>query len=152
MPKVQASAAFPGSVHEAETCWYDTARWPWWVDGVQTVEHVDPGWPAVGATVTWVSGSAGRGRVTERVVAYTELEGLTIETDEEQIKARQQVSFTPADGNVEVSVSLAWEYRRRSFSTLLGALFIRGAFASSLQTTLTRFGAELSSKRSLSDH
>jgi hypothetical protein len=146
MPKVHASAAFLGSVHEAEKCWYDTARWPRWVDGVQTIEHVDPAWPAVGATVTWVSGPAGRGRVTERVVAHAPLEGQTVETDEEEIKARQEVSFTPADGHVEVSVNLAWEYRRRTLSTLLGALFIRGAFATSLQTTLTRFGAELATR------
>ncbi len=146
MPKVNASAAFPGSVHEAEVCWYDTARWPWWVDGVESIERVDPAWPAVGASVTWVSGPAGRGRVTERVVAHVPLEGQTIETEEDDIKARQEVSFTPVDGEVVVAVSLAWEYKRRSLSTLLGVLFIRGAFASSLQTTLTRFGAELATR------
>ena len=117
------------------------------MDGLSEIEHVDPAWPNVGASVTWVSGPAGRGRVIERVVAHTPLEGQTIETDEDEIKARQQVVFTPAGSQVGVTVVFSWEYKRRTFATLLGAWFIRGAFAASLKTTLARFGVELGSRR-----
>ena len=56
-------------------CWYDTGRWVAWVDGLDAVVSVDGDWPRVGATVSWQSGPAGRGRVTERVVGYEPLGG-----------------------------------------------------------------------------
>jgi hypothetical protein len=148
MPRVQVSAAFPGSVHEAETCWYDIRRWPSWVDGIETVEHVDPDWPNAGASVRWRSGPAGRGQVTERVIDYVPLEGQTVESEDDAVRARQRVSFSPAGDNVEVEVSFSWQYKRRSLSTVLGALFIRRAFTISLQATLSHFGLQLAARRS----
>ena len=68
--------AYPGSVHEAETCWYDTDRWPEWMDGLARVVAVEGDWPGVGSSVTWESGPAGRGRVRERVIAYEPLAGF----------------------------------------------------------------------------
>ena len=56
---------FPGTVAEAERCWYDTSRWDRWIDGLERVESVQGPWPEAGAVVTWVSGPAGRGQVTE---------------------------------------------------------------------------------------
>jgi hypothetical protein len=151
MRVVSVVETFPGSVHEAETVWYDTARWPAWVDGLDHVSDVDPRWPQRGASVTWESGPAGRGRVVERVVAHEPLAGQTVEVQDDSIKGRQAVTFAPAGERVNVELSLEYEIRQRSLLTpLVDVLFIRRAFRASLQSTLHRFGLELESARDAS--
>jgi hypothetical protein len=148
MSEVRVADTFPASVHEAETCWYDTARWPSWVDGLERVIAVDGGWPCRGATITWQSGPAGRGHVTERVTLHEPLAGQTVEVDDDSIRGRQRVTFTPSEGGVEVALSLDYEIKQRSiFTPLVDRLFIRRAMAMSMHTTLTRFGAVLTEVR-----
>jgi polyketide cyclase/dehydrase/lipid transport protein len=148
MAVVRIRDVFSGTVHEAERCWYDTNRWPAWVDGLAEVSGVEGDWPQVGGVVTWSSGPAGRGRVIERVVGYEQLVGQTVEVQDDAIRGRQSVFFTPADGEVEVDLSLEYQLRKRSIVTpLVDALFIRRAMAASLRSTLTRFGAELAATR-----
>ena len=104
MRGVSAVYTFPGSVHEAETVWYDTASWPNWVDGLDRVLEVDTAWPQLGASVVWESGPAGRGRVVERVVAHEPLRGQTVEVQDDSIRGRQSVAFAPAGDAVEVAL------------------------------------------------
>jgi hypothetical protein len=149
MSKVSVAVTLPASVHEAETCWYDTARWPAWVDGLGHVVEVSADWPAVGASVTWQSGPAGRGRVTERSVSYEPLAGQTVEVQDDSIRARQRVAFTPHADGVELTLSLDYEIKQRSiFTPLVDFLFIRRAMTMSMRTSLTRFGAALEEERS----
>jgi hypothetical protein len=144
MRTVSVVLPFPGTVHEAETCWYDTRRWPAWVDGLDRIVDVAGNWPRAGASVTWESGPAGRGRVVERVVSHEPLAGQTLDVQDDSIKGRQSVAFTPVDEEVEVALSLEYEIKNRSiFTPLIDMLFIRRAMATSLRTTLARFGAEL---------
>lgn len=148
MRTVTAQQVFPGTVAEAERCWYDTARWDRWIDGLERVESVQGDWPGAGAIVTWVSGPAGRGRVTERVVAFEPLRGQTVDVQDASIRGRQSVAFTPADDRVEVTFSLQYELVRRSpLTPLVDLLFIRRAFTTSLEATVARFGAELQTSR-----
>jgi uncharacterized membrane protein len=147
MRAVSATQTFRGSVSAAESRWYDVARWPLWVDGLDHIVETSGGWPRAGASVTWQSGPAGRGRVTERVIAYEPLGGQTLEVEDDAITGRQDVAFTPADDEVEVKLSLEYEIKKSSFFTpLVDLLFIRRAMAASLQATLARFGAELSGR------
>jgi Polyketide cyclase / dehydrase and lipid transport len=144
MRSVSVSRTFPGTVHEAETCWYDTTQWPAWVDGLDRVADVTEDWPAAGASVRWESGPAGRGRVRELVVVQERLAGQTLEVEDDSIRGRQSVAFTPVDGDVEIVLRLEYEIERGSiFTPIVDLLFIRRAMAASLGTTLTRFGAEL---------
>jgi hypothetical protein len=148
MSTVTVTHTFPGSVHEAESCWYDTSGWSRWVDGLARVASVAGDWPTVGATVVWESGPAGRGRVTEHVVAFEPLGGQTNEVHDDAVDARQTVTFTPAEETVEVQLSLAYRVRKRNlFTPLVDFLFIRRAMALSLRATLERFGAELAAAR-----
>jgi Polyketide cyclase / dehydrase and lipid transport len=145
---VQARQTVAGSVHEVEQRWYDTSRWPYWVDGLERVVEVAGEWPATGAAVTWDSGPAGRGRVLERVVAHEPLAGQTLEVQDSSIRGRQSVAFVPVAGGVEVRLTLAYELERRSpLTPLVDVLFIRRAMTTSLTSTLSRFGAELTSHR-----
>lgn len=140
--------SFPGTVPEAERCWYDTAHWSHWIDGLDRVVSVEGDWPQLGATVTWQSGPAGRGRVVERVVAHEPLKGQTLAVEDVSIRGRQTVTFTPADPGVEVSLTLEYELVKRSLvSPLVDMLFIRRAMATSLHATVARFGVELEAAR-----
>jgi hypothetical protein len=144
MGVARAALTIPRSVHEAETRWYDTDEWPRWVDGLARVVNVEGDWPRAGAVVTWESFPAGRGRVVERVVAYEQLSGQTLEVSDDSLSGRQSVSFTPENENVEIALSLDYELGQRSLITpLVDVLFIRRALVSSLRTTLSRFGAQL---------
>jgi Polyketide cyclase / dehydrase and lipid transport len=151
MASVGVTAGFTGTVHEAETCWYDNERWPAWVDGLERVVEVDPPWPERGGRIVWMSGPAGRGRVSEKVTAYTPLAGQTVDVDDDSILGRQSVSFIPRDEGVEVRLRLEYQIKRRSiFTPLVDWLFIRRAMESSLRTTLTHFGVELADVRARS--
>ena len=135
---------FPGTVHQAESCWYDAARWPEWVDGLERIVAVSAEWPDVGATVHWESGPAGRGSVHERVLAHEPLVGQQLEVRDDSIQGRQSVVFAPADEGVEVALTLEYRITRRSvFMPVIDFLFVGRAMAASLSTTLARFGAEL---------
>ena len=148
MRAVRVTERFEGTVPEAERCWYDTTRWSRWVDGLDRVLAVDDGWPQAGATVTWESGPAGRGTVTEQVIAYEPLRGQTLDVCDGSIRGRQSVLFVPVQAGVEVSLTLEYQLVRRSIvSPLVDALFIRRAMAVSLGVTVTHFGVELDAAR-----
>ncbi len=148
MRAAHATQRFAGTVAEAERCWYDTNRWSHWVDGLERVVTVTGEWPEVGATITWESGPAGRGRVVEQVIAHEPLRGLALEVQDSSIRGRQSVRFTPAQGGVEVTLTLEYELVRRTIvSPLVDLLFIKRAIAASLSTTVSRFGAELEAAR-----
>lgn len=139
---------FEGSVQEAEGVWYDTAGWQRWVDGLGDVGSVGAGWPAVGAHVRWVSVPAGRGSVSERVVAHEPLGGQTVAVEDDSIRGTQSVSFSAHSGGVAVTLRLAYELKRRSpLMALVDLLFIRREITRSLEHTLARFGAELDAAR-----
>jgi hypothetical protein len=144
MRVVQASQVFEASIEEVERVWYDTARWPRWVVGLAHIQSVSGGWPEVGGEVHWQSGPAGRGQVSERVSSYEPLRGQTVDVQDDSIHATQTVSFVPEDTKVAVTLSLAYELKRRSpLMRLVDLLFIRRAMARSLEQALARFGAEL---------
>jgi polyketide cyclase/dehydrase/lipid transport protein len=148
VPAVGVSESFPASVHEAERCWNDTSRWPEWVDELAQVVFVQGEWPRLGAVVTWQSGPNGRGRVTERVIGYEPLEGYTVEVEDDSITGEQTVSFDPAADGVEVGLALRYRIKRRSpLTALIDALFVRRLMVTSLEKTLSGFGAALAESR-----
>jgi hypothetical protein len=148
MRTATAAQTFPGTVPEAERCWFDTARWDHWIDGLERVVAVDGEWPEAGSAVTWQSNPAGRGRVTERVIDREPLQGQTLEVQDDSVRGRQTVAFTPVESGVEVTLALEYEIKGRSIVTpLVDLLFIRRAMTVSLQTTVARFGVELRSAR-----
>jgi hypothetical protein len=146
---IRVTQTVPGTVYDVEQRWYDTSRWAFWVDELETVVDVAGDWPEVGAAVTWESGPAGRGHVVERVIEHEPLAGQTVDVADDSITGRQSVAFAPDGDGVEVALSLAYEIRKRSlFTPLVDILFIRRAMATSLSTTLSRFAAEATGHRS----
>ena len=139
----------PAPVHEAEKCWYNTDRWPVWVDQLDRVVEVRGDWPKPGSEVIWVSGPAGRGQVSERVAAYEPRSGQTLEVEDDSIAGRQTVTFSPSGEGVVVELALDYRIKRRNpFTGLIDLLFIRRLMAGSLRSTMGRFGTELEASRS----
>ena len=87
MGRVKVELQLPGvATSDAEELWYDTVRWPTFVDGFGHVHKVDAGWPReLGAVVVWDSKPGGRGRVLERVVSFEARVGQTVEVEDEKI-------------------------------------------------------------------
>ena len=150
MGRTRVALDLPGSVAEAEALWYDTDRWPSFVDGFGHVVSRDEGWPGAGATLVWDSLPNGRGRVVERVVAQAPGDGQTVQVEDPRLRGRQTVAFAPVED--EVTISLALEYQLEQAGPLravVDALFIRRALRDSLRRTLVRFARELEADREL---
>lgn len=148
MRRASAENSFAVPVQQAEAVWYDTERWPEWIDGLRRVTERSGDWPRAGASVSWESNPAGRGHVVERVTAYEPGRGQTLEVQDDSIRGCQRVAFHELDGGVLVELALEYELKARSVLTpVVDALFIRRAMAASLRSTLERFGIALAGAR-----
>lgn len=148
MARVRVARDVPGTVSEAETLWYDPARWPAWVDGFGHVVELEGPWPARGARLVWDSPPGGRGRVVERVVACEQRVGQTLEIEDERIRGTQRVAFEPLADGVAITLEIEWTRRSGGLAgRVVDALFVRRPFAESLRRTLARFGRELAADR-----
>jgi hypothetical protein len=139
-----------GRLTDAEALWYDTSRWPSFVDGMGHVARIEPGWPREGE-VMWDSKPGGRGRVIETVARYTAGDGQDVEVEDERLTGTQSVRFAPVDeGRVTVSLELNYRLKRTDpLAPIVDALFIRRAVRDSLARTLRRFAIELAADREL---
>jgi hypothetical protein len=146
--RVRASVVVPGLASEAEALWYDTTRWPTFVDGLHHVARLEGDWPRAGARVLWDSPPGGRGRVQERVTAYVAREGQTVAVEDEKIHGTQRVTFTPIEGGVTVALELEYVLKeQRPGMAFVDLLFIRRPQRESLQRTLRRFRTEVAAER-----
>ena len=148
MGRVRASVVVPGLASEAEALWYDTTRWPTFVDGLHHVARLEGDWPHAGARVLWDSSPGGRGRVQERVTDYAAREGQTVAVEDEKIRGTQRVTFTPTETGVVVALELAYELKDAKLAMpLFDLVFIRRPQREALQRTLRRFRTELTAER-----
>ncbi len=153
MSTVTVKLQVPGTVHQTESLWYDTRRWPAWVEGLERVEEVGGEWPRTGGFVRWRSGPAGRGTVTERAIAYEPRAGQTVEVEDDSVSGQQSVNFTPhAKEQTEIELTLDYEIKgRRLLTPLVDLLFIRRAMVASLRATLDRFRVEAAAPAAASE-
>ena len=143
MGKAKASISVPGRAAEAEALWYDPHRWQAWIDGFGHVVSLSDGWPNRGAELVWESPPGGRGRVTERVVAYEMRTGQTLEVEDATLTGTQKVAFEPGPEAVEITLSLEYRIKERTALTpVVDLLFVRRAMTDALRRTVTRFANE----------
>jgi hypothetical protein len=148
MATIAAATVVRASLAEAWGYYFDPRGWPAWVDGFHAVEDLD-GYPGEGGTLTWRSVSAGRGRVTERVL-------------EHQPRRRHRIAFSDPGSRGELltemavegegtRVALTLDYRLARGGPLAGLtdfLFVRPQVRRSLERTLVRFAREIQELRS----
>jgi hypothetical protein len=148
MGRVRASIVVPGLASEAEELWYDTTRWPSFVDGLHHIARLEGDWPREGARVLWDSQPGGRGRVQERVTSYVTREGQTLDVEDEKLRGTQRVGFTPLEDGVMVALELTYSLKeQRPGMALVDLLFIRRPQRESLERTLRRFRTEVAAER-----
>jgi Polyketide cyclase / dehydrase and lipid transport len=150
--RARAQVVVEGRISDAEALWYDTARWPSFVDGFHNVASADAGWPVEG-TLVWDSTPGGRGRVLETVERYEPRVGQISRVEDPTTVATQTIAFA-ADGDdrVRVTLDLRWALKDRRFGpvgALVDLVFIRPRQREALARTLLRFARELASDRSV---
>jgi Polyketide cyclase / dehydrase and lipid transport len=146
--RVRASIAIAALASEAEALWYDTTRWPTFIDGLHHIARLEGNWPHPGARVLWDSKPGGRGRVQERVTEYATREGQTVAVEDEKIRGTQRVAFTPTESGVTVTLELQYELKdRKPGMPVVDLLFIRRPQRDSLARTLSRFRTEVTAER-----
>jgi hypothetical protein len=145
MGRASATVDLEVQVSAAEALWYDTARWPVFVDGFKAVAKLEGDWPREGARLVWDSVPEGRGRVVEVVTAYEVRRGQTVEVEDAQITGTQTVSFMPRPGGrSQMTLELRWRLKQRTpLTPVFDALFVRRGFADALRRTAARFAREV---------
>jgi hypothetical protein len=143
--KARASVQLPGfRASEAEALWYDTSRWPTFVDGFAHIVSKEGAWPAVPSTLVWQSTPAGRGRVLERVTEYEPRLGQTAQVEDPKMSATQRVAFAPEGDGVEMTLSMDYTLKEGGpLRPFMDFLFIRRAITDALKRTVQRFAREL---------
>ena len=164
MGRVGEWQAVPLDREQALDLWIDLRRWPSFVDGLKHVVEAGSEWPSVGSKVVWQSTPNGRGRVTERVVAYEPGQRIVTEVFEDALTGTQAVRVStpeasagggqgPApDGLRRTRLDINLDYQLTRGGPLRGltdALFIRRALVASLRRTLGRFAVEAEEEASL---
>ena len=124
--------------------WTDLSRWATFIDGFARVERTEGSWPQEGAKLVWRSGPAGRGIVTERVVASEPGERFVTQVFEERLRGAQAVKFQPVDdGSSRVDMELDYTLAQGGpLSGITDLLFIRRAQTDAIRRTLRRFATE----------
>ena len=151
MASARAEIQVPGPISAVEALWYDTSRWPSFVDGFGHVVKREGDWPRPGSRVLWESVRDGRGLVLERAVAYEVRVSQTVEVEDPRISGRQTISFAAAEEG-RCTVALELDYRLKQggpLAPVIDALFVRRAFRVALRRTLSRFAREVRSDREM---
>ncbi len=151
MGSARAEIQVEGPISDAERLWYDTSRWPSFIDGFGHLVKREGEWPRAGSRVVWSSGPAGRGRVQERVTAYEVRVSQTVDIEDPRMTGAQTISFAAADeGRVRVVLELDYRLKQPGpLGAVVDALFVRRAFRDALRRTLSRFARELRADREL---
>jgi len=143
MGRVRAEVEIPGLASAAEELWYDTRRWPTFVDGLAHVAKVEGDWPRTGSRVVWDAHPGGRGRVTETVTAHEARSGQTSIVEDEKLRGTQTLRFTPVEGAVVVELRLDYEVKQEAgVPFFVDLAFVRRPMRDSVKRTLARFRRE----------
>ena len=142
MGRVRTEVQVAALASAAEELWYDTGRWPTFVDGLAHVAKVEGDWPRAGR-VLWDTRVDGRGRVDERVTVHEARVGQTVSVEDEKITGTQRVEFHPTTSGCRIVLSLDYQLKMAGPQAFVVDFFARRPMRDSLKRTLARFKREL---------
>jgi hypothetical protein len=135
-----AEAELPLTPEATLRLWMDVSRWSSVVDGFARLIELDPEWPAAGSRAIWES--AGRGRVTEKVVDAAPGRFATL-VFEDRLAGRQTLRAVESEAGARVELSLEYTLTRYGpLGAVADVVFIRRALGDSLRRTLRRLRVE----------
>ena len=140
MARVEASAEIPAPLADVWDLYFDSDRWPSWVDQFAAVVS-SSGYPEAGGELVWRSTAAGRGQVRERVVEHQPRSMHRIEFKDPESRGRLETAFemVPAgeERTTRVTQRLAYEITGGGpLSAVTDFLFIRTQMRRSLERSL----------------
>src|SRR3954451_22735108 len=144
MGRVRAEVTVAALASAAEELWYDTGRWPTFIDGLAHIAKVEGDWPRAGRVV-WDARPNGRGRVMEIVQAYEARAGQTVLVEDDKITGTQRIEFHPTEAGCRVVLELDYRLKQRGPGPIVDVLFVRRPMTDSLKRTLALFRRELES-------
>ncbi|WCB95886.1 hypothetical protein DSM104299_04637 [Baekduia alba] len=142
MGRIRAEVEVSALASAAEELWYDTSRWPTFVDGLAHIAKVEGDWPRAGR-VLWDAKVDGRGRVDERVVTHEARVGQTVSVEDDKITGTQRIEFQPSDDGCKVILTLDYRLKLDPPQRQVIDFFARRPLRDSLKRTLKRFRHEL---------
>ncbi len=140
MATVEASVDVPAPLADAWDLYFDSDRWPAWVDQFAAVVSAD-GYPEAGGVLVWRSTAAGRGQVRERVVAHEPRSLHRIEFEDPESRGTLETRFgivaEGEEGRTRVAQRLSYELTGGGpLAPITDFLFIRSQMRGSLERSL----------------
>ena len=152
MPRVSAQFHLPRATPaEVAALWWDTARWPSFVEGFSHVHKREEPWPADGGRLVWdARPGSDRGRVIERVRHRDTAGGAEVAVEDAVLEGTQRVGFQAARDGTLVTLELHYAPKGPA-ATLVDLAFTRRRLRRGLERTLQRLAREVVMERELAE-
>jgi hypothetical protein len=148
--RIEESVLVRASLATAWDCYFDARRWGAWVDGYRATVEAE-GYPEEGGVLRWRSVPAGRGEVTERVLAHEPRRRHRIAFADPGMEGELETRFAVEGDGARVTQLLEYAVRDRGpIARLAALLFVRGQVRASAQRSLLAFRRVAEEAESLS--
>jgi hypothetical protein len=150
MARVSAAQPLPGvAPGDAAALWWDTARWPSFVEGFAHVHKLEGPWPQPGGRLVWdARPESDRGRVVERIAGRDGTGGADVELEDGRLTGTQQVRFAAGRSGTLVTLELRYE-AKAPVPAVADLVYVRRRVRRGLERTLERFAREVAMEREL---
>jgi Polyketide cyclase / dehydrase and lipid transport len=140
---LKESVLVGASLADAWSRYFDPAGWSVWVEGFERVERAE-GYPEEGGTLVWHSNAAGRGTVSERVLAHEPRTLHRISFSDPQSSGELTTRFGIEGEKTRVTLEVDYRIGRGGLlSQVTDVFFARSQVAGSMQRSLAEFRADV---------
>lgn len=139
------------SLKQAWDFYFEPAGWINWVDGFGRVESA-VGYPELDGRLVWESVPAGRGRVSERVLAHEPRTLHRIAFEDPESRGELTTRFAVEGEGTRVTLELDYALASGGpIAWVTDRVFVRGQMRASLRRTLARYRLEVEDRVDAAD-
>jgi Polyketide cyclase / dehydrase and lipid transport len=144
--QIHVAGATPADV---AALWWDTARWPSFVEGFSHVHKREEPWPGEGGRLVWdARPDSDRGRVIELVQRREAAGGAEVAVEDALLQGTQRIGFEAARDGTVVTLELRYSPKGQA-AALVDLAFTRRRLRRGLERTLQRLAREVEMEREL---
>lgn len=137
MSEVSAETTVEADLKEVWDAFFDACRWPMWVDGFDSVV-ADAGYPEAGTNLRWRSIPAGRGEVSERVLAHEPRRLHKVAFSDPESSGELTTTFEIEGNHVAVKREMTYEITGGGiFNSVADFFFVRRQVTAALARELS---------------
>jgi hypothetical protein len=150
MARILVEQHLPGvAPAQVAALWWDTRRWPSFVDGFSHVHKREDGWPAPGGRLVWDARPASdRGRVIERIRERDAHGGGEAEIEDARLTGTQVVRFAETGSGTLVTLELRYAPKAPA-APLTDLVYVPLPPPKALGRSVERFAREVAMEREL---